>query len=166
MTTRPAALLVEDDEEFARNLADALQRRGLAIDLASTWSEGLELFRVNAYELVIADYNLDDAEYGLQLLARMKMLVPSSKLVLISGALTPGAERALQDVDLIDAYHSKSDGNLVQALAALVDLAEEASSQPTDWRAFGAGYTADLDRDYPQIRKIDAKLRADVKRSG
>ena len=58
------------------------------MDHAFGWQEALELFRVNGYELVVADYNLPDTQHGLQLLARMKLLVPTSKLILISGALT------------------------------------------------------------------------------
>ena len=89
MTARPASLLVEDDDAFASELVSALADRGLELDRASTWEEGLELFRVNGYELVIADYNLPDTEHGLKLLASMKSAMPSSHLVLISGGYPP-----------------------------------------------------------------------------
>src|SRR3954463_7259095 len=112
MSARPSALLVEDNDDFAEELEAALKDRGLFIDRASDWEEGLELFRVNGYELVIADYNLPNTDHGLELLAQVKMLIPSSRLILISGALTPGAERALSDVGLLDGYYSKSDPNL------------------------------------------------------
>src|SRR5688572_19887940 len=102
MSSRPPALLVEDNDAFAEELEAALNDRGLRIDRASGWEEGLELFRVNGYELVIADYNLPDTEHGLELLAQIKMLIPSSRLVLISGALTPAAERSLADIGLLD----------------------------------------------------------------
>src|SRR4051794_31967806 len=123
MSTRAAALLVEDNEEFAQDLRAALTDRGLGIDWAQSWEDGLGLFRVNAYELVVADYNLPDTELGLKLLAQMKVLSPTSKLILISGALTPGAERALAEVPLIDAYYSKADGNLIRQIAEHVEHA-------------------------------------------
>jgi ActR/RegA family two-component response regulator len=164
MSARPAALLVEDDEQFSAELLKALEEAGLSMDHATGWDEGLELFRVNGYELVVADYNLPDTQHGLQLLARMKMLLPTTRLVLISGALTRGAERALDELDLIDAYLSKSDGNLTKLIAESVERAEHDATKATDWRGFGAGYVADLDRDFPQVQAIDAKLRADVQR--
>lgn len=164
MSARPAALLVEDNADFAQELVAALADRGLSLDHAATWEEGLERFRVNGYELVIADYNLPDTEHGLRLLARIKMLIPSSKLILISGALTPGAERSLDDVDLINGYVSKGDPHLTKKLAEAVEQAERDAKDPTNWRDFGAGYVADLDRDYPQVRKIDDALRAEVER--
>lgn len=164
MTSRPSALLVEDHEEFAESVVAALRERGLQLDWAKDWEEALELFRVNGYELVIADYNLEKTQHGLQLLARMKLLIPSSKLVLISGALTRGAERALKDVELIDAYYSKGDGNLVARLAEHVEASEQDATRATDWRAFASGYIGDLDRDFPEIARIDDLLRADVER--
>lgn len=166
MSARPSALLVEDNVAFADGLEAALRDRGLTIDRAGDWEEGLELFRVNGYELVIADYNLPKTEMGLRLLARMKMLIPSSRLVLISGALTPGAERSLADVDLIDAYVSKRDGNLTAILAEFIERADKDAARATNWKAFGAGYIADLDRDFPQVTKIDELLRADLERDG
>lgn len=164
MTARAAALLVEDDEAFGQSLVDAIEERGLGLDWASTWDDGLELFRVNAYELVISDYNLRETDHGLRLLVRMKQLIPSSTLVLISGALTPGAERMVPDVDILEAYLSKSDGGTIAALAELIEQAEQRARQPTDWRAFAAGHLADLERDYPQVDRIDELLRREVDR--
>jgi CheY-like chemotaxis protein len=166
VSARPPALLVEDNDAFARELEAALHDRGLRIDRASGWDEGLELFRVNGYELVIADYNLPDTDHGLELLAQIKMLIPSSRLVLISGALTPGAERSLDDVSLLDAYYSKSDANLTVRLSEHVEQAARDAKNSTDWQAFATGYIADLDRDHPEVRKIDEILRADLERGG
>ena len=164
MNARPPALLVEDDETFVEALRKALDARGLEFDLAEEWDEGLELFRVNGYELVIADYNLPDTEHGLKLLVRMKMVIPSTRLVLISGALTPSAERSLKDVDIIDAYHSKQDANLTARLAEHIEQAGRDADNETDWRAVGTGYVAGLERDFPEVEKIDQILRADVER--
>lgn len=166
MSSRPPALLVEDNDAFAEELHAALSDRGLRLDRASSWEEGLELFRVNGYELVIADYNLPNTEHGLALLARVKTLIPSCRLVLISGALTPGAERSLDEVGVLDAYYSKGDVNLTAKLAEHVERAGTDAKAPTDWQSFATGYVSDLDRDHPEIRSIDHLLRADVERGG
>jgi ActR/RegA family two-component response regulator len=166
VSSRAAALLVEDNEVFAESLIAAVRARGLLLDWASAWTEGLELFRVNGYELVISDYDLPDTQHGLRLLVQMKQLIPSSKLVLISGALTPGAERSLADVNLLDHYYSKSDRNLTPNLAALIEEADKQASLPTDWRSFAAGHLADLDRDHPHVERIDELLRSEVEKRG
>lgn len=164
MSSRPSTLVVEDNREFADELKAALQDRGLQCDLAAGWMEALELFRINGYPLVIADYNLPQTQHGLQLLARMKVLLPSSKLILMSGALTPSAERSLADITLIDAYYSKADPGLIPALADHIERSQLDGEAPTDWRTFAGGYVADLERDYPEIARIDELLRADVER--
>jgi len=164
MSSRPSTLVVEDNQEFAEELTAALQDRGLQCDLATEWTEALELFRINGYPLVIADYNLPHTQHGLQLLARMKVLLPSSRLILMSGALTPAAERSLADITLIDAYYSKADPQLIPALADHIDRSELEGQTATDWRTFAGGYVADLERDYPEIARIDELLRTDVER--
>jgi hypothetical protein len=67
-------------------------------------------------------------------------------------------------VTLLDGYYSKADGNLVQRLAELVEASDRRASEETDWRAVAAAHVADVDRDFPEIKRIDDLLRADVER--
>jgi ActR/RegA family two-component response regulator len=131
----PATLLVEDNEAFGASLRSALAARGYETDLATTWDDGLAAFRTGGHELVIADYNLPGSSHGLRLLAAAKLLVPSSRLVLISGA-----------------------GELLP----LVAEAAARATEPTDWRGFAAGYVADLDRDFPEVARVDEALQKDI----
>jgi DNA-binding response OmpR family regulator len=162
----PATLLVEDDVETARSILDALRDRGHLVDHAESWEDGLALFRVAGHELVIADYKLPGSEHGLQLLVKMRMLLPATRLVLISGEFGPNAERLAASADFIDAFISKGSATLVADLAAHVERAVERADQSTDWQAFGAGYLADPERDFPELARIDEALRADVERRG
>jgi DNA-binding response OmpR family regulator len=159
-----ATLLVEDDLETARSIIDALNDRGHLVDHAETWEEGLALFRVAGHELVIADYKLPGSEHGLQLLVKMRMLLPSTRLVLISGEFGPNAERLAGSAQFIDAFISKGSANLVSDLARHIDEAVKRADQATDWQAFGIGYLADPERDFPELARIDDALRADIER--
>lgn len=159
-TDLAATLLVEDDEAFGASLRSALAARGYGTDLATTWDDGLAAFRIGGYELVIADYNLPGSSHGLRLLAAAKLLVPSSRLVLMSGALSPAAEELARSTSLISFFRKTP--SLAGELLPLVAEAAERASQPTDWGAFASGYVADLDRDFPEIRQIDEALRKDI----
>lgn len=158
------ALLVDDDIETAQSIIDALVDRELRVDHVTGWEEGLELFRIAAYELVIADYKLPGSKHGLELLVQMKMLLPSTRLVLISGEFGPNAEKLAASATLIDDFVSKGRSTLIPDLAEHVEEAVARSEQATDWRAFGSGYLADPERDFPELARIDAALRADIER--
>lgn len=156
----PATLLVEDDEAFGASLRSALAARGYPTDLATTWDDGLAAFRTGGHELVVADYNLPGSSHGLRLLAAAKLLVPSSRLVLISGALSPAAETLAESTSLITFFRKTP--KLASELLPLVEAAARRATEPTDWQAFATGYVADLDRDFPEVRQIDEALRKDI----
>jgi ActR/RegA family two-component response regulator len=152
--------LVEDDEAFGASLRSALAARGYDTDLATTWDDGLAAFRTGGHELVIADYNLPGSAHGLRLLAAAKLLVPSSHLVLISGALSPAAEELARSTSLIS-FFRKTPALAGELLPLVVEAAARAN-EPTDWRAFASGYIADLDRDFPEVGRVDEALRKDI----
>lgn len=64
-------LLVEDDPDLARELADALERRGMAVDRARDVEEGEALLRAGAHDAVLLDLGLPDGD-GLALLRRLR----------------------------------------------------------------------------------------------
>jgi CheY-like chemotaxis protein len=163
VNTKWSTLLVEDHDALADSLIGALEDEGYAVERARTWQEGLEAFRVGAHELIIADYNLPGSDHGLLLLLQVKQLMPSTRLVLISGALSPQAERALEPLGLIDAYIRK-DSILATRLLPFVKTASEAASQTTDWQRVAKGALADPAAQREQVRQIDAILRADLTR--
>lgn len=161
MSHSPSTLLVEDNDGLARSLVSAFNDEGLSVDRARDWDDGLRRFRVGGHELVIADYNLPGSEHGLLLLLQVKQLLPSTRLVLISGALSQRAERALEPLGLIDAYFRKHMG-LADELLPWVTDAFKRARQPTDWRRFASGHLSDPDEQRAEVQRIDAILRADV----
>ncbi|WP_210356987.1 MULTISPECIES: response regulator [Sphingomonas] len=64
-------LLVEDDPDLARELADALERRGMAVDRARDVEEGEAFLRAGAHDAVLLDLGLPDGD-GLALLRGLR----------------------------------------------------------------------------------------------
>jgi DNA-binding NtrC family response regulator len=154
-------LLVEDDEHVIETYRRTFASDGIPLDVAETWEEALALFRVVGHRLVIADYNLPGDEHGLRLLVRMKLLVPSAELVLISGALSRPAEELARQVPLIDAFYPKT-SDLADELAELAKAAMARADDDTDWRHVGEKYLTPQDAVDTQIDAVDDALRADV----
>lgn len=51
-------LLVEDEQNIARNIADHLEQKGHVLDFADRGNQGLDLALKNYYDLIILDLNL------------------------------------------------------------------------------------------------------------
>lgn len=163
MTSAPVILLVEDDPDVIASYRKLFERKGVALDVAETWDEALALFRVVGHRLVIADYNLPGDEHGLRLLVQMKLLVPSSEFILISGALSRDAEELARQVKLIDEFFPKT-STLATTLAERALAAQERADDPTDWQKVGQEYLTPQDAVDAALAEIDDALRADVKR--
>ena len=163
--TTPAAttLLVEDEADVATSYIKRFEEEGLGLDWASTWDEALALFRAAGHPLVIADYNLPNSKHGLQLLVAMKRLVPHSRLILISGAMSPRAEAMAESIDFLDGFYTKKLGLGDILLQEATQIANHASD-PTDWRAFANGYLTDPSEYQDEIDEIDNVLSTDVAR--
>lgn len=157
-------LLVEDEAEVAQSYLDRFdEEAGLRLDWADTWEKGLAMFRVAGYPLVIADYNLPDSQHGLQLLVFMKRLVPSSRLVLISGAMSPHAENLAKTIEFLDGFYPKRVG-VGDLLLREVQQVADHSDDPTDWRRFANGHLTDPRTYQDELDQIDAALTTDVAR--
>ena len=77
-------VLVADDEESIRwVLSKALAKKGLRVDLASSGSEALTLFRQNAYDLAVLDIKMPGVS-GLDLLSRFQEERPGMLVVIMT----------------------------------------------------------------------------------
>jgi len=156
-----ATLLIDDDVGFSTSTKHLFHERGIALDWAQSWDEGLGLFRVGLHELVIADYNLPGSSHGLRLLAKIKPLRPSSKLILISGALTSRAAKIVKETTLVDDYLEKT-ASLPDTLVELAQKAAGRAQESTDWPAAAGAYLAGSTVYEDDIKRIDAALQGEI----
>lgn len=159
----PITLLVEDDEGVIDSYKRTFEADGIALDVAETWDEALALFRVAGHRLVIADYNLPGDAHGLRLLVEMKLLLPSTELILISGALSRPAEELARKVEVIDHFYPKT-SDLPDTLIEHAKTAIARADKDTDWHRVGQEYLTPAEAVDAALAEIDHALRADVAR--
>ena len=83
--TMPRILIVDDDHETCRFMADLLARPDREIESAYDPKTALALVRAQAFDLVISDINLNAEHSGLDVLRAFRESSPRGHVLLISG---------------------------------------------------------------------------------
>ena len=130
-----AALLIDDDIEVLASLERSVSTEGLQVRTASSWNDGLAQFYVLSPDLVIADYNMPGSKHGLQLLAEVRNLRPSVRLVLVSGVLEESDLESVHQLGIVDRVLPKGT-QTVDALIEEIRNASQAMQNPTNWETF------------------------------
>jgi len=152
-------ILIDDEQTFAMSIKSLFEAASLELDCASTWQEGLDGFRVGQHELVIADYNLPGSNHGLKLLLEARRLRPSSRLILISGALNEEkAAELVPRAGLVDKYLPK-DSSLAEKILAEAGDAVKRARETTDWTRVAASHLNRAKLDDADIDELDKALR-------
>jgi len=84
MTVTKQILIVDDDRETCRLIAELVGSPDRTIAEAVSARDALDHIRQQPFDLVISDINLNAAESGLDILKEMKSTHPSGQVVLIS----------------------------------------------------------------------------------
>ncbi|MGQ9463536.1 MAG: CHASE2 domain-containing protein [Candidatus Fervidibacter sp.] len=74
-------LIIDDDETVASALAEVLQKSGHKVDIATSGISGLQLFKPNAYEVVIVDWLIPGMD-GLEVARKIREMAPLQPIVL------------------------------------------------------------------------------------
>jgi DNA-binding response OmpR family regulator len=157
-------LLIDDELGFSGSVKSFFDSAGIELDCASTWQEGLNAFRVGQHELVIADYNLPGSDHGLRLLLEVRRLRPSSRLILISGALNEEeAQLLVPRAGLVDRFLPKAPDLGRELLAEARDAVRRAE-EPTDWTQVATAHVNWAKVDDALIEQIDQALRSQMPR--
>ena len=131
------ALLIDDDVSLLASIKHLADVSGLRLETAATWDEGLGLFHVLAPSVVIADYHMPDSRNGLQLLAEIKRLQPSVRVVLVSAYINDEDVERVEALGIIDCALRKID--LTQTIENMMDeihRANKENDEQTDWLEF------------------------------
>lgn len=131
------ALLIDDDQSLLASIKRLAELKGLRLEVAATWSEGLGLFHVLGPSVVIADYHMPNSRNGLQLLAEVKELRPSVRVVLVSAYINDVDVEQVEALNIVDRALRKIDLN--QTIDKILDeirFANESDDERTDWVEF------------------------------
>ena len=89
-------ILVIDDSAMIRGvLSEHLKKRGHTVLVAATMAEGLSQAQTNKPDLIFLDLVLPDG-HGTDLLPQLTALVPTPRVVVISGHVLPGVAAKCQ----------------------------------------------------------------------
>ena len=114
--SRPLVLCIDDAEVALRVRKLLLANAGYEVLTAASGEEGLEIFRANPVELVIADHFLSDKS-GVEIAEEMKQLKPAVPILIVSAAAEPP-----DGLQFADGFLSKGEGPdaLLNAIAGLL----------------------------------------------
>lgn len=97
-------LLVDDEEDFLKTLAERLEARGLKVSTATSGEEAVTDAKKNGYDLIVLDLSMPGID-GLETLKRIKLTQPEAEIIMLTGqgsirtgieAMKLGAEDYLQ----------------------------------------------------------------------
>jgi len=154
-------LLIDDNPEFISSIKRDFTDVGIPLDVAETWQQGIEKFHISLYELVIADYNLPGSDNGLKLLANVKPLKPSSKLVLISGMISSVPAEMIKIQGLVDNYFEK-DVDISSKLIEEAKKAIKSAKMNTDWKSVAKAHLQGITINEKFVKEIDDLIRKDI----
>jgi DNA-binding NtrC family response regulator len=81
----PRILVVDDDRDTCRFIAEILAAPGREFELASESDRALQLARTEPFDLVICDINLNSSLNGIDVLRAFKSVNPHGQVLLVSG---------------------------------------------------------------------------------
>ena len=94
---RPAMLIVDDDPSTSGLLREIFHQEGYDVSVADRGEEAMRLARARAFDVVLSDVRMPDLD-GIELLRRLKPILPDTAVVLITAFGTvEAAIRALQE---------------------------------------------------------------------
>jgi ActR/RegA family two-component response regulator len=153
------ALIVDDDVPLLDTWTRLIEANGLTAETADSWESGLTAFHVLSPELVIADYNLPGSAHGLKLLAEVRRLRPTVRLILISGVVEPSQLAAAESLGIANRVLSKGDSdNAIDAIIEEIRSVTDDASSSTDWALFADAWTHAASIDSVALEELDRLL--------
>jgi ActR/RegA family two-component response regulator len=103
---RPTVLLVDDDEQFLKSLAERIRLRGFETMTALNVSDAIELARKNRFHVAVVDLRLPDMD-GLVAITKLKEIQPDIRTILLTAY---GDDKLREATEALNsAYFDKQD---------------------------------------------------------
>lgn len=153
------ALLIDDDSAILESLGRTASIAELELLSAESWDEGLALYQVNSPALVVADYSLEGSRHGLQLLAEIRLLSPSARLVLLSAYIDDADAAAIESLGLVDRALAKTAPGSIDAILEEIKAARDRAAAPTRWDEYASAYRQAQTVSRAAFDEMDTKLQ-------
>jgi DNA-binding NtrC family response regulator len=121
--SKPAILVVDDDESLARTIATFLEAKGYPVTALTDGAEALEAVRRGQHPIVIADIYIDRVS-GLEILQEARACNPSTAVVLMTGR---GSVRTTVEADRGGAFEYLAKPFEMHRLLEVVERVEAAN---------------------------------------
>lgn len=121
--TAPSVLVVDDDPDTCRNLADILTDLGYRVDTASDGPSALELVRQKPYDVALLDFKMPGMT-GLELYREVKKLRAGTVAIIVSAYTNTATREEALEAGAWQVLAKPVD------LSKLLGLVDEALSQP------------------------------------
>ncbi len=148
--TAAGILVVEDDPNVASYLRRTLEAAGYNAALSGTAEDGLARALSGTYDIILTDINLPGMA-GLELLAKVKSLVPSCDVIVMTG--DPSLDKAVKAINN-GAYDFLIKPFASDTLVFTLNRCLEKRSLSKELRAVKA-YQEELSSAYSQLKSLD-----------
>jgi len=101
-------LLVDDEEEYIKTLAERLQARGLKVEVAINGMEALEKVKTTTFQSVVLDYAMPGMD-GIETLKALKAVDPKLTFILLTGKATIKAAIEASRLGAVDVLEKPTD---------------------------------------------------------
>jgi two-component system response regulator HydG len=89
-------LLVDNDPDHCRAMAESLERVGYPCTMATSGPEGVRRIAQEEFDVVVTDLVMNDVD-GMEVLARARQALPDAEVIMVTGhATVPKAVEAMQ----------------------------------------------------------------------
>ncbi|MFB0564368.1 MAG: sigma-54-dependent transcriptional regulator [Candidatus Aminicenantaceae bacterium] len=87
MNEKPSILIIDDDEVILDSCTQVLKKEGYTVKTVKDGSEGLRLFKLRFFHIVLLDLKLPGLD-GMEILSKMKVESPETPVIIITGYAT------------------------------------------------------------------------------
>jgi CheY-like chemotaxis protein len=130
----PNILLVDDNRDGLLVRRSLLEEVGYRVQIATNGEEGLRLFESSSFDVVVTDYRMPRMN-GAELIARIRQLKPSARIILLSGFVEPlGLTEQVTGADIVIAKSSHEPVHLLSWVKRLVNRASPRKPMGTQGR--------------------------------
>ena len=119
----PNILLVDDNRDGLLVRRSLLEEIGCCVQIAVNGEEGLKLFQLAKFDVVVTDYRMPGMNGG-ELIQRIRMLDPQARIILLSGFVEPlGLTEENTGADAVIAKSANEPAHLVRSVKRLLNRA-------------------------------------------